>query len=795
MNIGQWGLNNPAGLWWALLVIPIIALHILKPRRVRETVAAVFLWREVAKPVTAARPWQRLTPSWLLAAQVLAALLLALLLAGPVRLTPLALAEHTIFVIDSSASMQASDGSPNRLADALDRASELRGQVPAGGQASLVVAGANARALLTSSTDADAFDDALTAIEPYDGAADFDSAFALAAGLNTGDRPTRVVFISDGGISTDDLVLAPVGTRYERIGQSATNRGISRLSVEPSANGLVARIAVRHYGGPGATETVRVDVDGVTIERVEVELDSDGSGNNTVNLSVRLPPGEMIEAFLESQDSYLLDNRAVGTVARRPEISVLVVGGDNIFLDTALAVVPGLTVERLDAVPTTAEGDIDTQALADVDVMIADRVALGRGFDAADLPLPVWAIAPPVDGLGGIRVTGDVERPVLVSINPDSPLVAGLDLSELLLARAQDVEVGPGAEVVLGGDQGPLLVMVRRPGADLVYQTFALDESTLPLQAAFPVMVERLLTDLAQAVLPPARLEVGGRLPIDPRLGATVTDPLGVTVEIPSGATAPAAATMGFWRIEQEGRVPVIVAVNPPATESAIAPAIDLPFTRGFREGEGVGSQGEIPLRPWVLATLLAVLAAEWLLARRRVGVGPRQWTAAQVMRGAIALALIASLLNPGITLPTDRVATVFLVDGSDSMGFGGVSDGAAYVRDALEAKREAAGGDGGDDVAGVVGFARNARLENVVGDDPIFVNLSVELDPSATDISAALRLGAAALPNDARRRLVLISDGRATKGDVQSEADRLAEAGIPIDVVVIEPPSGADAA
>ncbi|MDH3300630.1 MAG: VWA domain-containing protein, partial [Acidimicrobiia bacterium] len=785
MTWGQWALTNPAGLLWGLLALPIIALHILKPRRIQATVPAIFLWRQVAKPVTAAKPWQNLVPSWLLVAQVLAALLLALLMAGPVRLTPLALAEHTIFVVDGSASMQAADGSPDRQAEAVDRASELRRQVPDGGEASLVVAGANARALLTRSSDAGAFDEALDRIELYDGPADFESAFALAAGLNTGDRPTRVVFVSDGGINTEDLGLAPVGTRYERIGDSATNRGISRLSVEPSSDGLVARIAVRHYGGPPATESVRVDVDGVTVERLTVEL----ADESIENLSVRLPPGELVEVFLESEDSFLLDNRAVGTVARRPEISVLRLGGGNAFLDAALAVIPGLTVDTRAALPETDAGSIDLDALEDIDVIIADRVAVPD-----ELSIPTWLITPPGGGPGGIQVTGEFDRPALVSINPDSPLVSGLDLGDVLLARAQDVSFAaadPGVEVVLGGDEGPLLLVIRRPGADVVYQTFALDESTLPLQAAYPVLVDRIITELAQAALPPARLTVGERLPVDPRLAATITDPNGSSVDVAPGGTAPVAGAMGFWRVEQDGRVPVVVAVNPPPAESAIAPAIDLPFVRGFAEADGLGAQGQVPLRRWVIAALLAVVAAEWLLARRRVGVSARQWQVAKVMRAAVALSLIVVLFNPGITLPTDRVATVFLVDASDSMGVGGVSDGSTFVRDALTAKREAAS----DDVAGVVAFGQNARLENVVADDPAFSTLSVDVDRTATDLSAALRLGAAALPNDARRRLVLLSDGRATKGDATAEAERLAELGVPVDVVIIEPPSGADAA
>ncbi len=801
MNIGNWALANPAGLWWALLVIPIIALHILKPRRVRQTVAAIFLWKEVATPVTAARPWQRLIPSWLLLAQLLAAMLLALSLAEPVRLTPLALAEHTIFVVDGSASMQASDGTPSRLEGAAERATELRRQVPAGGEASLIFASNNARALVTRSADIGAFDRALEGLEPYDGVGDFDNAFALAAGLNTGDRPTRVVFVSDGGVSPDSLRFAPAGTRYERVGETATNRSITRFSVEPTEEGLVARIAVKNHGGPAAEQSLRIDVDGVTVDRQTVELDT----GQIENLSVRLPPGERVEAFLATDDGLALDNRAVATVARRPELSVLHLGPTNAFLDAALAAMDGVTVERVEvSQPDSSEIEVAQLDLVDVDVVITDRVAVPPEL-LADNTVPIVAIAPP-DGVGPISVTGEIERPILTSVSTESSLVAGLDFSDVLLARSQQIDVANAvadadsesapialpAETVLGANREPLLVHIRRAGADIVYFTFALDESTLPLQAAFPVLIDRTLTDLAQAALPPARLVVGARLPVDPRVEATVTGPDGTSAAVAPGSGAPVADRMGFWTIEQPDRVPVLVAVNPETAESAIAPQLDLPFPRGFGESSDPAFRGEIPLWRYVVAFLLAVLVAEWLLARRRIGVGRRQWNVSQALRAAVALALIAALVNLNFNIASDRVATIFLIDSSDSMGAAGRSEASQFVVDALVDKEDR---DDDENLAGVVAFGRNARLENLASENPVFSGVSVDLDSAGTDLSAALRLGAAALPGDARQRLVVLSDGRSTHGDLTAEAERLAETGVPVDVVLVEPPAGFDAA
>src|SRR5690606_13405980 len=57
------GLANPAGLWLLALAVPILLLHVLRPRRTRTQVRSVMLWRQVSTPVAAASPWQRLVPS------------------------------------------------------------------------------------------------------------------------------------------------------------------------------------------------------------------------------------------------------------------------------------------------------------------------------------------------------------------------------------------------------------------------------------------------------------------------------------------------------------------------------------------------------------------------------------------------------------------------------------------------------------------------------------------------------------------------------------------------------------
>ena len=244
-------LGNPAGLWALAAAVPILLLHVLRPRRPRTEVSSVLLWRAVARPVSSASPWQRLRWSALLGLQLLAVLMLALALARPVRTTPAPLRAHTVFVIDGSGSMAATDGKPDRLAKARAVAESLRSQLPAGGIASIVLASPTPAVLLASSDDRGAFTDALARTTVTDGPAQWEDTFNLAASLETPGKPVGFVLIGDGGLSTLEQKAIPAGTSYVKVGERATNRAITSLTAEPRAGGLRVHVTVRNTGGLG----------------------------------------------------------------------------------------------------------------------------------------------------------------------------------------------------------------------------------------------------------------------------------------------------------------------------------------------------------------------------------------------------------------------------------------------------------------------------------------------------------------------------------------------------------------
>jgi uncharacterized membrane protein len=150
---------------------------------------------------------------------------------------------------------------------------------------------------------------------------------------------------------------------------------------------------------------------------------------------------------------------------------------------------------------------------------------------------------------------------------------------------------------------------------------------------------------------------------------------------------------------------------------------------------------------------------------------------AALVVRLAvIALVLAAPWLPPWTSRGAGR-AVVYLVDLSASVGEPGMRGASAFVREML-AERD-------DEKVGVVAFAGDATVLLPLEAEPRAPWLgSAEVPRDGTDIASALRLARAALPTGGERRIVLLGDGRATRGDALDQVRRARKEGIEVDAV-----------
>jgi len=135
----------PAAAVLGVTLPVIVALYFLKIRRPTRIVPALHLWPNQIRDRQANVPWQRLRPSWLLLLQLLAAAFLVAAALQPALPAGAALARHTLILVDSSASMQATDVKPSRLAEAKRQAAALIDQLGPQDRMTLIGVGPSAR--------------------------------------------------------------------------------------------------------------------------------------------------------------------------------------------------------------------------------------------------------------------------------------------------------------------------------------------------------------------------------------------------------------------------------------------------------------------------------------------------------------------------------------------------------------------------------------------------------------------------------------------------------------------------
>ena len=96
-----------------------------------------------------------------------------------------------------------------------------------------------------------------------------------------------------------------------------------------------------------------------------------------------------------------------------------------------------------------------------------------------------------------------------------------------------------------------------------------------------------------------------------------------------------------------------------------------------------MGVAFDAPLALLLLIPALLLTFALHLAARRRTGKGRRR--VALLVRTILLSALVFALAGFRLVLPVDRLATVFVVDLSDSVGEAGHEDALAFVRESLK--------------------------------------------------------------------------------------------------------------
>jgi Ca-activated chloride channel homolog len=769
-------LLSPLALLLATLSVPLLLLYFLKVRRRQIRVSSLLLWEPSLRDQHASAFFQRLQRDPLLLLQILALLALTVALARPVVAVMGQGAKRVAIVVDSSASMKATDVSPSRFVQAQRAALGLLGRLGEAAEVMVIEAGVQPRVVVPFTREHDRVASAIRGMVPHDLPNRLDEGLRTARAL-VGSDPRAEIHVFTDGAHPEAIKAQGNDTRVRwlGVGRRSHNVGITSLAVRRNYVGSYssqAFFSVGNFSTERQTFTLRLTLDDEVLTERTLTLDPQVRRAIVVPFSEQR--GGTLKLRLDVADDLESDNVAYAVIPPPRTFSVLLVSPGNLFLEKALQTDPQVKLEVRK--PDAYQGGMEGFDVVVIDTVSPPRLGNGR-----------FVLVNTVPGDLPLEVLGRLDRPTIMDWDRQHPIMRQIDFAKIQIEDAMRVRPLAAGKTLVDATGGPLVYALEEQDRKAIFFGFDLFRSDFPLRVAFPLMLSKSLRWLHPAGLDQSSLQLEAGQPILLPVEHGVTT---ATVRTPSGRSVRAQVNRGmasFTETDEVGVYTVVtdrgetrVAVNiMNADESELTPQPLPAFVEGTRpESPPILLQREL----WPFFVLLAVLlfALEGFLYWRRQTGGrlglPRalgdQW--ALGLRCALLAVLFIALAKPTIPRWVDRLNVTFLLDASDSVSLAAREQAYRFAAQASSAMRQG-------DQAGLVVFG-----EEAVVDQPLRAGVKIERPEAkvggrATDIAQALQLGLATAPPGQANRFVLLTDGRQNRGNALAVAQAAKDAGADI--------------
>jgi len=345
--------ENPLALIALLSVIPLIIIYMLRPRpKVLAIPSLMFVLKLERERKRVYASLTKIVQDPLFLIQLLMLILLSIGAAGYYYTSQEPLSgEHTVLVLDTSASMQVD----SRFADAVKIAD---GYVS---KKNSIILASDTPLLALDGGDASAAKDIFSKVQPGAGTADLSAAITTGMRLLSKEGGGRIIVISyftnskgDDPVSSKNLAESyGISVNFVKVGKPADNIGIINGWIE-STDGK--------YGYTGVIKNYK-DQD----EKVKIETGTGTSGNST-SFSLDVPAGGTNQFTLENlgpgittvqlnvKDSLPVDNKAYISIPDTSEQRILYVTDDGkLPSKTALSLLPNSNLSVVKSVPSSLD--------------------------------------------------------------------------------------------------------------------------------------------------------------------------------------------------------------------------------------------------------------------------------------------------------------------------------------------------------------------------------------------------------------------------------------------------------
>jgi hypothetical protein len=484
--------NTLSPLGWVIIgLIPlaIFALYFLKLKRVPLEVPSTYLWLRVIEDLHVNSLWQKLRKSLLLLLQLLLVGLAILALLRPGWQGQSLQGQRFIFLVDNSASMNATDtpAGRSRLDEAKDRVAALVDQLGSDMTAMIIAFAAEPEVVQEFTDDRRQLREALERISPTAGQTDLSGALKMALGFanpgrtvsqyaeNTETLPdgasqeTQLYIVSDGrlagieNISLENLrpLFLPIGT-FEADNLAITSLNARRSEDRPELQETFVQVA--NFSDSDQRAVVELYLNDALVDAAELTVPARGIAATTFALSDEAE-GELralLDPPSDFRDQLSVDNRAFGVLEDHREGRVLLVTPGNATLEAALttdraerlAAVEVISPEELEKPDFQRRWQLETFDLVIFDQCIPQTMPLANTvFIGRMPPLEHWQLATTDDKAYG---------PQIIDWDRSHPLLNLIELAGVQIVDSLITQPPAGGRVLVDSTGGPLVAIAPR---------------------------------------------------------------------------------------------------------------------------------------------------------------------------------------------------------------------------------------------------------------------------------------------------------------------------------------------
>lgn len=524
----NWVINSLNWWQWSLLLaVPpaIISLYFLKLKRQPLEVPSTYLWSRTIEDLHVNSIWQKLRQNLLLFLQLLLLLLAIISLLRPSWEGSKLTGQRFIFLIDTSASMAATDVEPTRLESVKKGLIDLIDSDFPNGSAAMVVSFSDRAIVEQPFTDNRRILKAkIRAIEQTSRPSIVDEALRVAAGLANPGRsgtedqdvasadakPATLMVFSDGRFRTrPDFAMGNLEPEYHPIGApDCKNIGITAFNTasNPDFPDTVEVFAqIENFAEFDTKATANLYLNDKLIDAAAVSLPVDEMSGIEFKVT-SAERGELRLQILENDD-FEGDNVAYASINPPRRAQVLFVTPRNDAIEMALATEFATKLADIKTAPPSIllSEDYKKQAInGTYDLIIYDQCA------PKEMPQSnTYFIGEiPPGGKWGLEEAQPV--PQVIDADYAHPLLQFISFGNILIFECQPLQFPKGGSMIVDSQYGPMLAIAPREGFEDLVQSFeilgrndageTLVNTNWHLRTSFPVFLGNVLTYLGGAV-------------------------------------------------------------------------------------------------------------------------------------------------------------------------------------------------------------------------------------------------------------------------------------------------------